>query len=1748
MGKLIRTNATVAQGAKGRLVQTGTAQAQAQAGFQTRKSDALTSAIVSTNQKAAQKAESPMFRKQEPVIAPKKQSTLAQKLGQGALQQQSAKNYQSKEALEQHAKDIKTPTAAQRVGSTVKGAAKTYAAGLVNLSGMAAQGQGGTAMSEVNRNQADALTKQIAALKATLSDPTMTAKDIAETREAIANAEKWLTAYSEAGRSGENTGKAVYAAADKLAESGAKDIERAKTGLGSVGRLAVDVGAAGAQMLGDAALGAVTGGSALAPMFMRSAGGSAQEARSEGATHTQQVNYGLASGALSVATEKIANAAAPFRQMFGSGVLDKAIDRAMAKMNGSAAGKAALSFLSEGGEEVLEDLMQPVLKSIYNGKSIGQNYSEVELSDVLHDGLVGGALGLIGSGAEIMQRGNGAWTQQELAGVQEAAGEGNFTPAQSVRAEGVQSAENAAPTEGTASVSVGRATTIKVPYQGETPQQIQQSGMRRISIPDESLQRAKNGISGAQSLETSVPGQGFKSSLKAFYKSRFSPAKGVPVNGVSFAGKQYTVDINSGVPGKVINDANLTPEKLALLDNLSEVVRNGEYVGSGEYVAHSRTKRPVIRYDYFETPVTIGGTDFVAKFDVEVLPGANNYRTHQIVKMDLTPAEASLAGPAPAASSTVSGPLDPTVAQENSGVKGEDMQFDENYAPKNDGVGAASAKMLNSDYDKLQMNSQSFYPEGANAARPVDVPTRDVHGNPISKSASTVMGAKAIPDSMIAEIEQLTADRAFSYRSESDRHAIDRANSTIRSAGWEGALDRYRTAIKRGVVSKDIVVLGQTLLNNAANSGDSKTTAEILSLYSSMSVNTGQAMQAMSILRKMSPENQLYGVQKVVDNLNENVSKRKSRSTGGKNSAKTIPVEEWMDRVGEQLADGLARSAGISETKAQPLTKTILSDLRAFAKQYTETSPSGKNRRSEMDRISDLFHNQEHYQKALDAAKKTVAEKYGENTSVMQALDEWMQSTLDYTEAFTKEVTGQSEIKVSEELIRKFLSQTDQDGRDAVMKEIYQDVANQVPATWKDKWDAWRYLSMLANPRTHVRNIVGNMGFQPVRFAKDRVAGAIEAGLSKAGVKIERTKTAGTAWGKLWGEAWKDYSNVAGILDGSKFADASSEINDMRRIFRMDLFEKARKVNSDALSAEDAIFKRWTYADTLSSYLKANGVTAEQFASGDVDTKLMEKARDYAGREAMRATYNDRNAFSDKVTEVARSFGTLGEAVMPFKRTPANILARGFEFSPLGLGKSIYDGLTQVKSGKKSAAEVIDEAAAGLTGTALLTLGATLAAKGLVTGAGGDDNEDKWRDLLGHQDYALELPDGTSYTLDWLAPSALPFFMGVELMDAVGESGFSADSILTALKSVANPMLDMSMLQSLNDMIESVQYAESRPLPAIVSSAVVSYFTQAVPTLLGQIERTGEDIRMSTYSDRNSKVPKDLQYALGRASARIPGWDYNQIPYIDAWGEEEATGDVFVRAVNNTLNPGYYSKVEADEVEQELSRIAEQTGDTNVYPKRVDKSFTVSGETKNLTGEEYVKYAKTTGQTRKQAVGALIKNNGYKRLSDEEKAEAVQRAYEYANAKGKMSVSDYTPNGFTKAAMSSVLPIDSYILYTINADRDKSGAVDSVESAQTLQELSGLTNSQRGSAWQQKNSTTKEAKNPFTGTLVKAGVSPETSIKVLAKYHELYKASGKAKDKTAEFKQYLRSLGFTPEQMAAAGETFAFYTSIAAKW
>lgn len=838
------------------------------------------------------------------------------------------------------------------------------------------------------------------------------------------------------------------------------------------------------------------------------------------------------------------------------------------------------------------------------------------------------------------------------------------------------------------------------------------------------------------------------------------------------------------------------------------------------------------------------------------------------------------------------------------------------YGPESS-VGAARKGF--DPYSAFLGTKSEFFPEGANAARPVDVPTTDAEGNPIRKTAATAMGAKAIPDEVVGDIQNMVMSGDLSYKRVTDRDSINRAISRIKADGFQRALGDFSDAVQKGVVSKDMATLGQQLLVNAANAGDSNSTAEILSLYAQMETVAGQAVQAASILRKLSPTAQLYAAQKVASNLEKTLSK--------------------------QLK--------------------------------------------------------------------------GEN------------------------------ITINPDLITEFNEQTTQEGRDAVMEKIYKDLASQVPSTWEDKWNAWRYLSMLGNPRTHIRNIVGNVGFQPVRFMKDRIAAVIEAGVSAAsGGKLQRTKSFATN-PALYAAAWKDYKNVSDALSGNKYDDVQSIINDNRTIFKKGLPTKAiefitgktlpygllegtRKGNSGALSIEDMWFKRITYAGALSGYLNANGVTADQMKSGNVDPNLLSAARDYAGQEALKATYNDKNAVSDRVVQIARSLGVFGEAVLPFKRTPANILVRGFEYSPFGLAKGLTYDLYQVKQGNMTGAQAIDNIAAGMTGTGLMLLGGLLAAAGVVSGGAGDDEKQaQFNELTGGQTYALNLPGGGSVTLDWLAPEALPFFMGVQAMESFGEEGLTGDTITSAFASISEPMLEMSMLQSLNDLIDNVSYAASNEkLSGLVGSSLISYLTQAIPTIGGQIERTFEDKRYSTYTNKDSLLPTDIQYALGKASAKIPGWDFQQIPYIDEWGRTESTGPLPLRAFNNFLNPAYTSQENVTPLDAEIQRIYDATGDKAVIPNRADKEITVATGVKMLlTGDEYVRYATKRGKMSFEIGSDLLNDDVFQGLTDQQKADVLDDAYSYADAMAKASISAYQPEDWiTETADAGIDPATA-ILY-----------------------------------------------------------------------------------------------------------------------
>ena len=818
------------------------------------------------------------------------------------------------------------------------------------------------------------------------------------------------------------------------------------------------------------------------------------------------------------------------------------------------------------------------------------------------------------------------------------------------------------------------------------------------------------------------------------------------------------------------------------------------------------------------------------------------------------------------------------------------------------------------------LNEYGAIPEGENPARVVDVPVSTDGDDRVSRAARTVMEAEATPESMLGDIAEAIANGELSHEVLTDEAAMRQARNIVETEGFANALARFKNQVSRGNGGKNTVALGQVLLNNAMNGGDPRVAIDILTDYATLATQAGQALQAQRIFKKLSPEGQLYGIQRSVLNLQNEMQKR------------------FPDRT----------------------------------------------------------------------------------------------------------------ITIDPDLIEEFNNQTNQAGRDAVMDKIYQNVADQVPSTWREKWNAWRYMAMLFNPRTHVRNVMGNLLFQPVRVVKDRVASGVEALVGLVNPDFQKTKSF-AANPSLYKAAWNDFNNVRDVLSGNKYDDVGAEINRRRTIFNKGplvkaverlsghefnrgLIETGRVTNSWLLEFEDTIFKRITYADSLAGYLQSNGVTAKQLASGEVNQDLLSRARDYAGQEALRATYQDRNQFSDLLSRRFREDNTAAkvanaaiDAVLPFRRTPANILVRGFEYSPAGLAKALTADLIQVKRGRMSGAEAIDHIAAGLTGSGLFALGAYLLSAGIVTSGGSEDEEQNdLNELIGQQNYALNLPGGGSVTLDWLAPEALPFFMGVELMDAIGEDGFSGlDDIMGALSSISEPMLELSMLQSLNDLIDSVSYAESSgKLVSMAGSALISYLTQAIPTLGGQIERTTEEKRMSSFTDRNSSIPRDVQYAISRSSARLPV-DFQQIPYIDAWGRTESSGNILERAFNNLLNPAYTSTVNQTAADEEIQRLLD-AGMTGVVPDRVSQSQQVDGE--YLNAEEYVEYATVRGQTSYEIVSDMIESDLYQNMTDEQKADAIKRAYQYAS---HVAAETIRPNHESESYVTAAQQADSAAEYLL---------------------------------------------------------------------------------------------------------------------
>lgn len=608
-------------------------------------------------------------------------------------------------------------------------------------------------------------------------------------------------------------------------------------------------------------------------------------------------------------------------------------------------------------------------------------------------------------------------------------------------------------------------------------------------------------------------------------------------------------------------------------------------------------------------------------------------------------------------------------------------------------------------------------------------------------------------------------------------------------------------------------------------------------------------------------------------------------------------------------------------------------------------------------------------------------------------------------------------ITLNEELKTKLLNAKNREEITAVEDEINQHIVSQIPATLQDKIDAWRYLAMLGNPKTHLRNIIGNTLNNAMRVEKNAIGSILEAGFQKVGKLDTRTKTFYNPFSSKAKELRsfaKDYfkQNQDEIMLGGKY-----EIDnyDQRRIYNNNILEGARKLNSGALEAEDTMFSKPAFVGSFTSFAMANNMTLPELRQ---NPEMFERARQYATLEAQKSTFREASELANTLNYLENKNAyakTVIGGIVPFKKTPANIAKRAVEYSPVGLLDTVTRQSYRLRQGNITVNEYIDKIAAGLTGTSVAALGAFLASMGIISIGGDDENEknNSYQTMQGEQNYSLNIGNQT-FSLDWAAPSSIPLFFGAEVYHMATEQNENADeetifsSVMEMVTKMTDPMLEMSMLDGLNSALTSFNNdSVGGTIGGVAANTVESYLGQFIPTLLRQTASTLDPTQRSSYVPQNAEM-KPVQKHLVSQLQKIPGVRNEALePNIDHWGREQTDeSNIGIRALKNFLSPANIKANNTTDVDREIERLYDATGQSEVIPTLADGKISINGKDVYLSREQLTQYRKTRGNTAYEILNEAIKGETYQDLSDEEKAKYVQSVYDYSALMAKDAIFD----------------------------------------------------------------------------------------------------------------------------------------------
>lgn len=549
---------------------------------------------------------------------------------------------------------------------------------------------------------------------------------------------------------------------------------------------------------------------------------------------------------------------------------------------------------------------------------------------------------------------------------------------------------------------------------------------------------------------------------------------------------------------------------------------------------------------------------------------------------------------------------------------------------------------------------------------------------------------------------------------------------------------------------------------------------------------------------------------------------------------------------------------------------------------------------------------------------------------------------------------------------------------------------------------SWMRISMLFNPKTQVRNVAGNAIIAPVNsfsdlFASmaDKIVGS-KTGYRTTGVTNIQNYVKGFKEGLY--QSYKDFKQGINTrnIQGNRFEIGEGKsFNNNTAIGKA--LNRVDSLLSFMLDAGDRTFYEATFTNSINNQLVLNNTT-----------EVTQDMIDIATQEALSRTWQDNNNYTRFVLSVRKMLNNvnfkgygLGDVLIPFAKTPANLTKAIVDYSPVGLvntlvkGKRLKNAIETNQFTPQMQHDFVQTLGKATVGTMLYITGYALAKAGIVSGESDDDKDVQnfMKNTLGVNSYSIKIGD-KSFTYDWAQPIAAPLSIMANIVQKEDENASALETVLSSLDTAGNILLEQSFMESINTALNN-----NDGLASGVQEAIFDLPARAIPTFMKQIADMVDGTQRTSF-----EYGKPLESAINSVKAKIPFLSKTLAPSVDSMGREIQKYGGKNNIFNVFFNPANVSTENISESAGEIYRLYQETGDTTIMPRVAPYYINSDGEKITMDSSQRAEYQKISGNIIEENVENLLDNSDYEKLSDEDKSSIIKSIVDYSYNKAREEV------------------------------------------------------------------------------------------------------------------------------------------------